>query len=85
MASGTPVVANDIPVMAEVVGDGAYLTAKGDARAMAGAILALLLQNPLRETQITRGLSQATRFGWRKTARETLAVYERVLAGTTAG
>lgn len=85
MASGTPVVANDIPVMAEVVGDGAYLTAKGDARAMAGAILALLLQNPLRETQITRGLSQATRFGWRKTARETLAVYERVLATTPAG
>jgi len=79
MACGTPVVANDIPVLAEVTGDGAFLTTKGDARKMAGAIIALLEQEPLRETQITRGLSQATRYSWRKTARETLAVYEQVL------
>ncbi|MBE2269494.1 MAG: glycosyltransferase family 4 protein [Anaerolinea sp.] len=81
MACGTPVVANDIPVLAEVVGEGAFLTKTGDERAMAGAIIALLEQDPLRETQITRGLSQATRYSWRKTARETLAVYNRVLEG----
>jgi hypothetical protein len=46
---------------------------------MAGAILALLLQNPLREQQVQRGLSRATRFSYRKTARETLSVYERVM------
>lgn len=80
MASGTPVVANQIPVLEEIVGDGAYLVENGSARAMAGAILALLGQNPLRETQISRGLAQATNFSWRKTARETLAVYERVMA-----
>lgn len=79
MASGTPVVANQIPVIEEIVGDGAYLVENGNARAMGGAILALLGQNPLRETMITRGLSQATKFSWRKTARETLAVYERVM------
>ncbi|MBK8031579.1 MAG: glycosyltransferase family 4 protein [Chloroflexi bacterium] len=79
MACGTPVVANEIPVLEEVTGDGAFLTTKGDARKMAGAIIALLEQEPLRETQITRGLSQATRYSWRKTARETLAVYEQVL------
>ncbi len=79
MACGTPVVANDIPVLAEVVGDGAFLTSKGDARKMAGAIIALLEQAPLRETQITRGLSQATRYSWRKTARETLNVYQSVM------
>ncbi len=78
MACGTPVVANDIPVLAEVTGDGAFLTTKGDARKMAGAIIALLEQDPLRETQITRGLSQATRYSWRKTARETLAVYQQI-------
>ena len=81
MACGTPVVANEIPVLEEVTGDGAFLTTKGDARKMAGAIIALLEQEPLRETQITRGLSQATRYSWRKTARETLAVYERVADG----
>ena len=43
------------------------------------AIIALLIQEPLRQTQIARGLGQATNFSWRKTARETLAVYDKVL------
>ena len=76
MASGTPVVANQIPVMEEVCGDGAYLVEAGDARKMAGAILALLGQKDLYETQASRGLARATHFQWRKTAKETLAVYE---------
>ena len=80
MASGTPVVANKIPVLEEIVGDGAFLVENGSARAMAGAILALLGQGALRETMISRGLAQSTKFSWRKTARETLAVYERVLS-----
>jgi glycosyltransferase involved in cell wall biosynthesis len=79
MASGTPVVACDIPVMREIVGDAAYLVPQDSERQMAAAILALLLQSPLREQMVQRGLSQATRFHYRKTARETLSVYERVL------
>jgi glycosyltransferase involved in cell wall biosynthesis len=79
MASGTPVVANQIPVLEEISGDGAYLVPVGDARRMGGAILALLGQRDLYETQRSRGLARATHFQWRKTARETLAVYEKVL------
>jgi glycosyltransferase involved in cell wall biosynthesis len=79
MASGTPVIANDVLVISEVVEDAAYLVKPGDARAMGGAILALLLQEPLRETQISKGLGRATHFSWRKTAKETLAVYEHVM------
>ena len=78
MASGTPVVANQIPVLEEVCGDGAYLVEPGDARKMAGAILALLGQRDLHETQRSRGLARATHFQWRKTAKDTLAVYESV-------
>ncbi len=78
MASGTPVVARDIPVMREITGDAAYLV--DDARRMGAAIIALLIQAPLRETQITRGLAQATNFSWRKTAKETLTVYDKVLS-----
>lgn len=78
MASGTPVVARDIPVMEEIAGDAAYLVK--DARTMGGAIIALLIQEPLRQSQISRGLAQATHYSWRKTARETLAVYEKVLS-----
>ncbi len=81
MASGTPVVASQIPVMEEICGDGAYLVEPGDARRMGGALLALLGQRDLRETQITRGLARATHFHWRKTARETLAVYDAAVKG----
>ena len=78
MASGTPVVANQIPVIEEIVGDGAFLVENGNARKMAGAILALLGDSSLRETISSRGLAQATHFSWRKTARQTLEVYEQV-------
>jgi glycosyltransferase involved in cell wall biosynthesis len=79
MASGTPVVANEASCFPEIVGDGAFLVEPGNPQAMAGAILALLNQEPLRQTMINAGLARATRFGWRKTAQETLAVYEKVL------
>ncbi len=79
MASGTPVVANDVSSIPEIVGDAAYLVPAGDARAMAGAIIALLLQQPLRDSLVNQGLARATNFSWRKTAKETLAVYEQVM------
>ena len=79
MASGTPVVANEMSCFPEIAGDGAFLVEPGNARKMAGAILALLNQDPLRQTQINAGLAQATAFSWRKTAQETLAVYNRVM------
>ncbi len=80
MASGTPVVANDVSSIPEVTGDAAFLVGEGNARAMGGAIIAILLQQPFRESLINQGLARATNFSWRKTAKETLAVYEKVMA-----
>lgn len=77
MACATPVVTSNALIFEEVLGSAAY--AVEDARSMAGAILALLLQEPLRHTMINQGLAQATKYSWRKTARATLDVYERVL------
>lgn len=77
MASGTPAVARQIDVMEEVLGDGAYLV--DNPRTMGGAIIALLIQEPLRQTMINQGLARATRYHWRKTAQQTLAVYEQVM------
>lgn len=79
MASGVPVVANNVSSIPEVAGDSAYLVEPGDARGMAGAIIALLLQPSLHESMVTQGLARATNFSWRKTAKETLAVYEQVM------
>jgi glycosyltransferase involved in cell wall biosynthesis len=78
MASGTPVVAFDIDVLNEVLGEGAFLV--NSAREMAGAIVALLLQQPLRETMVNQGLAQASQFSWRKTAQQTLRIYEYVMS-----
>jgi glycosyltransferase involved in cell wall biosynthesis len=79
MASGTVVVANDVSSIPEVAGDAAYLVKPGDARGMGGAIIALLLQDSLRDALVNQGLARATNFSWRKTAKETLAVYEKVM------
>ena len=69
MASGTPVVANEVSCFPEIVGDAAFLVEPGSARAMAGAIIALLHQDPLRDSQINAGLARATRYSWRKPPR----------------
>ncbi|NOG51329.1 MAG: glycosyltransferase [Chloroflexi bacterium] len=78
MACGTPTIAWNAPVIQEIVGDGAYLV--DSAREMAGAILAVLGETSLRNTLVNQGLAQVTRYSWRKTARETAAVYDHVLA-----
>lgn len=79
MASGTPVVTSKAIVFEEVLEEAAYMV--DDARQMAGAIIALLIQQPLRETMINQGLALASHYSWRKTARETLDVYEQTLKG----
>ena len=77
LASGTPVVASNAIVFEEILEDAAYIV--HNAREMAGAIIALLLQEPLRDAMINQGLALASNFSWRKTAEETIAVYERVM------
>jgi glycosyltransferase involved in cell wall biosynthesis len=63
------------------VGDGAFLVQDGSVAKMGGAILALLEQADLYESMANRGIARASNFTWRKTAKATMAVYERVLAG----
>lgn len=77
MASGTPTIALNIPVMQEIVGDGAFLVR--DERTLGGAIIALVGQEPFRKSMMNQGLAQATKYQWRKTAQETVRVYEMVM------
>ncbi len=79
MAAGTPVVTSKALVFEEILEDAAYMV--DNAREMAGAIIALLIQQPLREAMINQGLALASNYSWRKTAWETLAVYEKVMRG----
>ena len=77
LASGTPVVTSNAIVFEEVLEDAVYMV--DNAREMAGAIIALLIQQPLRETMINQGLALASKYAWRNTAQETVAVYETVM------
>jgi glycosyltransferase involved in cell wall biosynthesis len=78
MASGTPVVTSDAVVFDEVLEDGAYLVE--NPRDMAAAIIALTIQKPFRNQMINQGIAQATKYSWRRTAQETLAVYRSLLS-----
>ena len=80
MACGTPVVCSSASSMPELGGDAARYFDPYDTHGMAAAIAAVLTDPDLRAEMRKRGLEQAARFTWRRTAEDTLAVYERVIA-----
>ncbi len=80
MACGTPVVTADSSSIPEVVGDAAYMVDPLDARALSGAIIAVLIQDDLHENLRNQGLARATNFSWHKTAAATLDIYRAVVA-----
>lgn len=79
MASGTPVIAGNQSSIPEVAGEAAYLVDPTDARTMGAAILAVTVQDDLHAHLANMGRGQVTRFSWRKTAQQTLDVYQQVM------
>ncbi len=76
MACGTPVVTTNASSLPEIVGSAAFAVAPDDVRGMAGAIIAVLIQDNLADDLRQRGPVQAKQFSWEKTATETLLVYD---------
>lgn len=83
MASGTPVVTSDSSSLPEVVGDAAYKIDPRSIDQLAIAMADVLLRPEIRERLVTAGRSQVKQFNWYRVARNTLAVYHEVAAGTT--
>ena len=81
-ASGTPVVATNLTAVPEAAGSAALLVDPRDERVLAESIVKVLRDKSLREQMIRKGLARAKEFTWRRSARETVAAYERVLAYT---
>ena len=79
MAVGTPVITSDRSSIPEVVGDAAITIDPEDHEAIAGAIVHLAGDAGLRHRLGAAGRGRARRFTWEKTARATLAAYERAL------
>jgi glycosyltransferase involved in cell wall biosynthesis len=83
MASGTPVVASDIPVFHEILGDAAVYFDPESALAMASAIREVMATPGLREHMVAYGLARVRNFDYEVLAREMAALY-RAVAGRAA-
>ncbi|HWW76981.1 MAG TPA: glycosyltransferase family 1 protein, partial [Pyrinomonadaceae bacterium] len=79
MSCGAPVVAGDVPAVAEVTGGAARLFDPRDANQLARLLLELLADDAARRALSAAGLSRAAQFSWANTARATLDVYAEAL------
>jgi glycosyltransferase involved in cell wall biosynthesis len=80
MSCGAPVVCSNRTSLPEVVGDAAISVDPENTEALVEAMYRVLTNETLRAELCERSLQQSARFSWRKTASETLAVYEEVYA-----
>lgn len=80
MACGTPVACSNVSSLPEVAGDAALLFDPHVPESIAAAIRQALQDEDLQERLRRRGLEQAGRFSWERTARLTLDAYRRELS-----
>ncbi len=81
MACATPVVSSNTTSLPEVVGDAAVTVDPLDVDAIAGAMERVLSSRDLKDELVEKGLRRAALFRWEDTARKTIEVYKKVLAG----
>lgn len=79
MACGTPVLTSNNSSLVEVCQDAAVLVDPYDEDAIADGLHRLLSDADLRHEFSRRGLLRAKAFSWHRAARETAAVYEKIL------
>ena len=82
MACGTPVVCSERGSLPEVAGDAALFVNPDDLDGLASAMGRALEDQPLRAQMRSKGLAQAARFSWERTARETLGIYKQLMSDT---
>lgn len=79
MACGTPVITTAVSSMPEHVGDAGLLIPPQDEDALTQALLRLLKDTGLQNELAQKGPRQAAQFTWKRTAQQTLFVYQHVL------
>ncbi len=79
MACGAPVVVSHTSSLPEVVGDAGVLIDPQNPEEICEAMKRILLSPSLREELRARSLERAKKFSWKRTARETLEVYRKVM------
>jgi Glycosyltransferase len=81
MACGTPVISSLNGSLREVVGDAAAIVDPENIESITGALTRVATDLQLRGQLTSAGLVQARKFDWKKTAEQSLSVYEQALAG----
>ena len=78
MACGVPTIVSNASSLSEVVGDGAIMVNPYNVDELAYAIKKVLEDEDLRENLVKKGLKQAKKFDWDKTAKEVLEVFKKL-------
>ncbi len=79
MACGTPVVTSNVSSLPEIADGAAILVDPHNVDSIASGILKILNCDAVQyQSWVQKGLEQAKKFSWEKTAEETLKVYEEV-------
>ena len=79
MACGCPVITTKEGSIPEVAGDAAFYTDAYDSEKIAKDMREVFKNEKLRKELSIKGLRQSSNFSWKKTARVTVRVYEKVL------
>lgn len=78
MASGVPVITGNVSALPEVAGDAAILVNPLQWQEISTAMAKLLSDQRLYENLSQKGLTQAKKFTWEKTAKKTLELFEKI-------
>lgn len=79
MQCGTPVITSGVSSLPEVTGNASVMVPPADASGLAQAMRRLLRDSGLRDELRGRGLEQAAKFSWQRTAALTAEAYHHVL------
>jgi len=75
-ATGTPAIISRVSSLPEIAGDAAYYVDPMNKKDIADAIIKFAQDENLRNEFRIKGIEQAKKFNWEKTAQETLEVYK---------
>jgi glycosyltransferase involved in cell wall biosynthesis len=79
MAAGCPVVASDLPVLREIIGDDGVLVPVDDVSAWSRALHEIIVDDALRAELGRAGPRRAAGYPWATTAEATIHAYERAV------
>ena len=78
LSCGTPVIASNTSSLPEVIGNAGILVNPYDVDEIASSMIKVLRDETLQDKMRQKGLKQAEKFSWRKTAIMTLEAYKKV-------